>query len=104
MAGKIAIGLVTISVPGEYTFSDGQITQVVGETAKGTQYLSSIEPGANVFFTYEQHHVTIQGDVKVPGTGLSASPSVVIFDNKIYCFHQSLNNTGQLWYNVYDGR
>ena len=31
------------------------------------------------------------------------SPSAVIFNNKLYCFHQEGRDTGKLWYNVFDG-
>jgi len=43
------------------------------------------------------------GDVQVPNTGMSSSPSAVLFNNKIYCFHQGSNDSGALWYNVFDG-
>eukprot|EP00250_Pteridium_aquilinum_P020460 c24821_g2_i2 orf=246-2837(+) len=38
----------------------------------------------------------------VPSTYSSATPSVIIFDSKLYCFHQGADNNGQLWYNAFD--
>ena len=42
------------------------------------------------------------GDVQVPNTGMSKSPSAVVFNGQIYCFHQGSGENGQLWYNVFD--
>ena len=39
----------------------------------------------------------------VPNTGMSSRPSAIVYDNKIYCFHQGNGNNGELWYNVFDG-
>lgn len=38
----------------------------------------------------------------VPSTYSSATPSVVIYDSKLYCLHQGADNNGELWYNVFD--
>jgi len=46
------------------------------------------------------------GEVRVPNTYLSQSPSAVVFNTKLYCFHQSVTsnaNATQLWYDVFDG-
>ena len=32
--------------------------------------------------------------------GLSYSPSVVVFNDKLFCFHHSFAETGELWYSV----
>jgi hypothetical protein len=45
-----------------------------------------------------------RGDAKVPNTGLSAEPSAVVFNGKIYVFHQGQGDDGWLWMNVFDGK
>lgn len=42
-------------------------------------------------------------DAQVPDTGMSISPSAVVFNGKLFCFHQGASQNGQLWYNVFDG-
>ena len=42
------------------------------------------------------------GDRLVPNTGLSASPSGVVVNGRLYYFHQGYGNDGQLWYNPFD--
>jgi galactan endo-1,6-beta-galactosidase len=42
-------------------------------------------------------------DAWTPNTGMSASPSAVEFNGKVYCFHQGYSDNGALFYNVYDG-
>jgi galactan endo-1,6-beta-galactosidase len=44
-----------------------------------------------------------QGDVQAPSTGMTASPSAVEFNGKVYCFHQGFAQSGELLCNVYDG-
>jgi galactan endo-1,6-beta-galactosidase len=42
-------------------------------------------------------------DALVPNTGMTASPSAVEFNGKVYCFHQGFAANGTLYFNVYDG-
>ena len=44
-----------------------------------------------------------QGDVQTPNTGMTASPSAVEFNGKLYCFHQGFAKSGEFYCNVYDG-
>lgn len=37
---------------------------------------------------------------QVPNTGISASPSAVVFNGSLYCFHQGAYQNGQLIYNT----
>ncbi|MFK4720539.1 hypothetical protein ABIE89_001639 [Bradyrhizobium niftali] len=47
---------------------------------------------------------TWAGDVQVPDTQLLESPSAVVYNNKIYVFHQGVgSNSGSLWFDVFDG-
>eukprot|EP00595_Chromulina_sp_UTEXLB2642_P000687 CAMPEP_0196767598 /NCGR_PEP_ID=MMETSP1095-20130614/41776_1 /TAXON_ID=96789 ORGANISM="Chromulina nebulosa, Strain UTEXLB2642" /NCGR_SAMPLE_ID=MMETSP1095 /ASSEMBLY_ACC=CAM_ASM_000446 /LENGTH=442 /DNA_ID=CAMNT_0042136073 /DNA_START=45 /DNA_END=1373 /DNA_ORIENTATION=+ len=41
-------------------------------------------------------------DTQVSNVGISASPSAVVYNGKIYVFHQGSGNNGQLWYFIYD--
>jgi hypothetical protein len=34
---------------------------------------------------------------------MSASPAVINYNGKLYCFHQGAGNNGELWYSVFDG-
>jgi len=43
------------------------------------------------------------GEKAVPLTNTSQTPSAVVYNGKLYCFHQGNTNNGQLWYNVFDG-
>lgn len=43
-----------------------------------------------------------KGDEHVSSTGMSASPSTVLFNDQVYCFHQGGSNNGQLWFNIYN--
>ena len=46
-------------------------------------------------------------NIQVKAANMSESPSAVVFQDKLYCFHQGRTPTGgangQLWYLVYDG-
>ena len=42
------------------------------------------------------------GNMQVPNTGLSATPSAVSFNSKLYVFHKGQGD-GWLWMNVFDG-
>lgn len=44
-----------------------------------------------------------QGDQPVPDTGLSESPSAVVFNDLLYCFHKGGGQDARLWCNVFDG-
>lgn len=92
-----------VSSSGGLDFAPDEIQNIVGQTAEGTQFLASAEPAANISFVYEQYPVTILGDIQVPNTGMSSGPSGVIFNSKLYCFHQGYGDNSQLWYNVFDG-
>lgn len=43
------------------------------------------------------------GQAQVPVTNTSLTPSAIVFNNLIYCFHQGNTNNGQLWYNIFNG-
>jgi len=47
-------------------------------------------------------------DIRIEQANMSASPSAVVFQDQLYCFHQGRTSTGgangQLWYLVYDGK
>jgi hypothetical protein len=43
------------------------------------------------------------GAKPVPGSGITDSPSAVVFRNKLYVFHQAHSELGTLWYNVFGG-
>ncbi|BAY95893.1 glycosyl hydrolase, BNR repeat protein (plasmid) [Microchaete diplosiphon NIES-3275] len=42
-------------------------------------------------------------DKKVPNVGISGSPAVAVFNNKIYCFHEGSRSNQELWYTTFDG-
>ena len=44
-----------------------------------------------------------EADRKVPGTGMSAGPGAVVYQGKIWVFHQGGGENGELWGNVFDG-
>jgi hypothetical protein len=71
--------------------SPDEIQNIARQTAEGTRLLAIPEPAA------------ILGDTQVPSTSMSSSPSTVIFNNELYCFHQGSGKNGQLWYNVFNG-
>jgi hypothetical protein len=37
-------------------------------------------------------------DTQIQNIGMTDSPSAVVYDGKLYVFHQGSNNNGQLWY------
>ena len=41
--------------------------------------------------------------VLVQNLGMSGSPSAVVYNGKLYVFHQGIDNNGQLWYSAFDG-
>lgn len=43
------------------------------------------------------------GQAQVPSTNTSLTPSAIVFNNLLYCFHQGNTNNGQLWYNTFNG-
>jgi hypothetical protein len=43
------------------------------------------------------------GEAQVPSTNTSLTPSAIVFNNLIYCFHQGNTSNGQLWYNTFNG-
>jgi hypothetical protein len=44
------------------------------------------------------------GEAQVPATNTSLTPSAIVFNNLIYCFHQGNTSNGQLWYNIFNGK
>ncbi|BAY26635.1 glycosyl hydrolase, BNR repeat protein [Calothrix sp. NIES-2100] len=44
-----------------------------------------------------------ENDQKVPNVGISNSPAVAVFNNKLYCFHEGAYSNQELWYTTFDG-
>lgn len=43
------------------------------------------------------------GEAQVPVTNTTLTPSAIVFNGLLYCFHQGNVNNGQLWYNTFNG-
>ena len=105
LKGTVAVGVVIVSSgEGDLAFSEDERAKVAGEVMQGCEFLAIAEPAANIRFEHQHEFITIPGDTKVPKAGMSASPSVVEFKNKLYNFHQGYGDSGKLLYNVFDGR
>ncbi len=59
MVGRIAVGVVVVSGPGNLKFSDSETKKVYSQVLEGTDFLAGSEPTANVSFDIVQNPVTI---------------------------------------------
>lgn len=94
-------------VPPNYTASDAIFSfspSVVAFNPGGELLLyvfcNSADGGGQPYYCNSTDGSNWSDFVEVPGTGMSASPSPVAFNGKIYLFHQGAKQNGQLWCNV----
>ena len=105
LLGPGAVGLVIVSCSGGLEFTDDKTKNVIGQTAEGTQFLARLEPAANISFVYEQYLLTNPGDMQIWNVVMSESPSAVVYNNRLHCFHQggSISGAQTVSGNVFDG-
>ncbi|MCO5569324.1 hypothetical protein L7F22_023036 [Adiantum nelumboides] len=119
MTEFIAVGLVIVSgEPVELRFTDSEREHVLQQVLHAHQVLAEAELAANITFTYPQgvegsnelwYNVldggTWAGDKRVFSSYVSAGPSAVVFQSKLYYFYGSSGRrNSELWYNVsFDG-
>jgi hypothetical protein len=104
LVGNVAVGLVMVDSTGPVKFTDAEIKDLIGQAQEGTQFLTSCEPAADITFTWENHHVTVPGELKVPSTTMTSGLSAVVWNKKLYAFHQGTGDTTRIWYNVWNGK
>jgi len=103
LIGNVAVALVLVDSTGWVHFNDDEVEDLIGQGADGAQFLAGCEPAADITFTWEQYHVTIPGDEKIPDTTLKTGLSAVVYNKKLYAFHQDSSNTSRIWYNTHNG-
>lgn len=84
-------------------FPEGRLGSVLMDFVEYPDGLLGDLIGRNIFVDYP----TLQREVDVPNTqGLTAGPSAVVFNQQLYCFHQSFDKRRELKYLVLspDGR
>jgi len=59
--------------------------------------------GGALWVTYGTDISRLSDSVQVPNTGITGTPAAVVFESKIYVFHEGNDDNTQLWYNTYSG-
>jgi hypothetical protein len=65
LAGRVAVGVVMVSGPGQLVLTDEQRVQIAAEVQNGLSWLGAQSPARDVTFVHDNHHVTVS--VSAPG-------------------------------------
>lgn len=103
LRGSVAVAVWTVSgTSAELVLSTSEAGTARVEALKGLDWLiSNVPPGtARMVWSWRSSTVDapLFGSATLPKIGASASPSVVAFEGKLYCFHQGSDSSGALWY------
>ena len=103
-SGKVGVSIVTVSgEQDQHQFSHADLVDLTIQITSALFSLSCSYPTNNLAFGYVHHNVTIEPSTQVPDVGLTAWPSAVPFQDKLYCFFQGNNfNQKKLRYVTYD--
>jgi hypothetical protein len=97
-AGEQNVGVTILESPGAVVYFNPFLS-------KNMIYVFHQGGGAGGRLDYTAFDGTLwETDTPVPNTGMSGSPSAVVYNGKIYVFHKGQGSTNEhLWFNTFDG-
>lgn len=102
--GHTAIAVLVVSGEREqHKLTDSEISTIISGLYTGASALALSYPNDNITIQFEPHYIPLSPSSKVPKVGLSAWPSAVPFQNKLYCFYQGNKcNLRRIRFNVFN--
>lgn len=99
--GSVAVAVWIVNGP-NLQFTPNEVAKVHAQALSGLDWLiTNPGPGtASLTWSWPTSNVTAPpyGSAVLPNTRISESPNLVVFNGRLYCFHQSSGKTGQLWF------